>query len=62
VLANDVLIGGCAKIVVGNTDVVVHAHQAHRVKGGNNRLLETSRVVVLCREKAATGVGDRTAE
>lgn len=32
VLANNVLIGGCAKIIVGNTDVVVHAHQAYRVK------------------------------
>jgi len=50
VLANDMLIGGCAeKNRCRERDIVVHAHQVHRVQQ-----IETSRIAVLSRGRAAT--------
>ena len=57
VLANNVLIGGCAEN--RQRDLVVHAHQVRRVQQ-----TVRGRIAVLCRRRAATNVlvEDRTAK
>ena len=61
VLANNVLIGGCAEKIVAGKEISLCMHTRCT---GYNKLLEASGIAVLCRRRAATNVlvGDRTAE
>jgi len=59
VLANNVLISGCAENRRRERDLVVHAHQVHRIQQ-----TVRGKIAVLCRRRAATNVlvEDRTAK